>query len=96
MGASRHWHLRAEVTRLCLLLVVASLVGSYVYRTAQRNLDWRDNYTLFSRFIETDHDIPSVTSMSGMPFFAVSHSKRGPFTNTRYESSLVPFQPTSC
>jgi len=58
MGASRHWHLRAEVTRLCLLLVVASLVGSYVYRTAQRNLDWRDNYTLFSRFIETDPQHP--------------------------------------
>ncbi len=54
MEKSRHWHLRAEVTRLCLLLVVTSLVGSYVYRTAQRNLDWRDNYTLFSRFIETD------------------------------------------
>ncbi len=52
------WHLRADVTRLCLLLVVASLVGSYVYRTAQRNLDWRDNYTLFSRFIETDPQHP--------------------------------------
>ncbi len=56
--AGKHWHLRAEVTRLCLLLVVASLVGSYVYRTAQRNLDWRDNYTLFSRFIETDPQHP--------------------------------------
>ena len=58
MGKHRYWHLRAEVTRLCLLLVVASLVGSYVYRTAQRNLDWRDNYTLFSRFIETDPQHP--------------------------------------
>jgi tetratricopeptide (TPR) repeat protein len=58
MGKHRHWHLRAEVTWLCLLLVVASLVGSYVYRTAQRNLDWRDNYTLFSRFIETDPQHP--------------------------------------
>lgn len=58
MGERPSWHLRAEVTRLCLFLIVASVVGSYGYRTAQRNLDWRDNYALFSRFIETDPQHP--------------------------------------
>ncbi|MGQ9897262.1 MAG: tetratricopeptide repeat protein [Acidobacteriota bacterium] len=58
--AREHWRwgLRTEVVRFCLILVVASMVGSYTYRTAQRNLDWRDNYTLFSRFIETDPQHP--------------------------------------
>ncbi|MCS7079635.1 MAG: hypothetical protein NZ585_06250 [Chloracidobacterium sp.] len=46
--------LRAEVVRLCLGVCLVAVVGSYTYRTVQRNLDWRDNYTLFSRFIETD------------------------------------------
>ncbi len=58
MGKHRHWHLRAEVTRLCLLLGVFSVIASYTYRTAWRNLDWRDSYTLFSRFIETDPQHP--------------------------------------
>lgn len=45
---------RAATVRLCLGVCVVAVVGSYAHRTAWRNLDWRDNYTLFSRFIETD------------------------------------------
>ncbi|OYT73875.1 MAG: hypothetical protein CFK52_00525 [Chloracidobacterium sp. CP2_5A] len=49
---------RAVVVRLCLGVSLFAVAGSYAYRTAQRNLDWRDNYTLFSRFIETDPQHP--------------------------------------
>ncbi|MFQ3582152.1 hypothetical protein J8C06_09150 [Chloracidobacterium validum] len=53
------WQLRPETIQLCLLLMAGCTIGSYVYRTTHRNLDWRDNYTLFSRFIETDPQHPT-------------------------------------
>ncbi len=52
------WRLRSTVMQLGLSLCLVSLVVGYASHTTARNLDWRDNYALFSRFIETDPQHP--------------------------------------
>lgn len=46
-----------QSTALVLLLFL-SILGGYSLLTVRRNLDWKDNLTLFSRFIQTDPTHP--------------------------------------
>ncbi|MGQ9897185.1 MAG: tetratricopeptide repeat protein [Acidobacteriota bacterium] len=56
----------------CHRLATSTAIGcflavSYAYGTVQRNLDWRDDWALFSRFLETDPQHP-------LPYTSLAHA----------------------
>lgn len=57
-GAWRLWRRPSGVYRIMVVVWLGVMVGGYAYGATRRNLDWRNNFTLFRRFIETDPGHP--------------------------------------
>ncbi|MFQ3582814.1 MAG: tetratricopeptide repeat protein [Chloracidobacterium sp.] len=53
-GAFFLWRRPANGYRALVVVWLGVMVGSYTYGTTRRNMDWKNHFTLFRRFIQTD------------------------------------------